>query len=207
MEELPKSYLSRKLITFTCDCCGKQAQKPESEYKRNLKEGRKNFCSRSCSASYNNTHRIQTPRKPEFYSKMARAKRDEFSPFRYTLRNIKKRHKDFNLELEDLKEQWEKQNGICPYTNLPLILPEENNIDTINITIRASLDRIDSSLGYIKGNIQFISTSINYMKNTMSDLETKRFLKRISSFTSTFVEDQTISSSSNNEEQDAQAGN
>lgn len=189
MEQLKKSYLNRKLITFVCENCGEEAQKPESEYKRNLKEGRKNFCSRSCSASYNNKHRVTTKRDTEFYSNIAKLKRDDFTPFRYTFRSLKRRHKELNLELEDLKEQWEKQNGICPYTGIKLILPEDGNINSINVTERASLDRIDSSLGYIKGNIQFISTPINYMKNTMTDLETKKFLKNISSFTSTFIED------------------
>ena len=37
----------RKLITITCDYCGKEFSKPESEYKRNVKLGRHNFCSRS----------------------------------------------------------------------------------------------------------------------------------------------------------------
>ena len=44
------------------------------------------------------------------------------------------------------------------------------------------------------------------LKNKMTDLEVKKFLKQISSFTSTFVEDETISSSQN-EMQDALAGN
>jgi hypothetical protein len=74
MEQLKKSYLNRKLITFVCENCGKEAQKPESEYKRNLKEGRKNFCSRSCSASYNNKHRVTTKRDTEFYSNIAKLK-------------------------------------------------------------------------------------------------------------------------------------
>ena len=39
-----------------------------------------------------------------------------------------------------------------------------------------------------------IITLINYMKNTLSDLEVKQFLKEISSFTSAFTEDETISS-------------
>lgn len=72
---------------------------------------------------------------------------------------------------------------------LNLILPENGNIHDIDVTHRASLDRIDSSLGYIRGNVQYVSTPINYMKSTMSDLETKRFLKAISNHTSSFDED------------------
>lgn len=31
------------MVTFICDNCGKEAQKPLSEYNRNIKLGRKNF--------------------------------------------------------------------------------------------------------------------------------------------------------------------
>ena len=43
----------------------------------------------------------------------------------------------------------------------------------------ASLDRIDSNKGYIKGNVQFISTAINYMKNNMSNEDTIKLCKII----------------------------
>ena len=56
------------------------------------------------------------------------------------------------------------------------------------------------------GNIQFVSSCINLLKNKLTDLETKRFLKEISSFTSIFIEDETISSPQN-EVSDALAGN
>ena len=59
--------------------------------------------------------------------------------------------------------------------------------------------------GYNKNNIQFISVTMNYMKNTMTDIEVKKYLKEIALFTSTFVEGQTISSPS--QVSDAQAGN
>ena len=89
----------------------------------------------------------------------------------YTYKNSKKRFKDFNLTLEYLKQLWEEQKGICPYTGIQLCLAEykANHNDPI---YTASLDRIDSSKGYTIGNVQFISTAINYMKNTMSHEET-----------------------------------
>lgn len=99
---------------------------------------------------------------------------------RYSLRCAKRRHKGCTLTLEDLQEQWELQQGVCPYTKLKLTLPEDGNVATLDVSIRASLDRIDSSKPYEVGNIQFISTPINYMKNSMSDEQTKTYLRVIS---------------------------
>ena len=191
MEEIKKYKQNRKLVTFICDNCGEEATKPESEYKRNLKLGRHNFCSRSCASQYAGHQRKGRPASEKMLKHLEDIKgmnRDEYSPFRYSYRCAKRRFKEFNLELEDLKSVWDAQQGICPYTGIKLILPEDNNISTIDITKRASLDRIDSSKGYVKDNIQFISTPINYMKNTMSDLDTKKLLKEISQFTSNLEE-------------------
>lgn len=55
----------------------------------------------------------------------------------------------------------------------------------------ASVDRIDSSKGYIPGNIQFVSTCINYMKNTMSDSDIRLMCKYIAEH---FYSEGTISS-------------
>jgi hypothetical protein len=33
----------------------------------------------------------------------------------------------------------------------------------------ASLDRIDNSLGYVKGNLHWVCKRVNYMKHTMQD--------------------------------------
>jgi hypothetical protein len=170
----------RTQIQFVCDCCGKESTKAKSEYERNIKLGRKNFCSRTCSAKYNNTHRTKPLVSNNDISQYSNNRRDEFTPFRYSLRCAKRRYKGCTLTLKDLKNQWELQNGICPYTKLKLILPEDGNIDTLDVTIRALLDRIDSSKPYEVENIQFISTPINYMKNSMSDEQTKEYLRVIS---------------------------
>lgn len=194
METLKKSIQNRKTITFICDECGNEGIKAESEYKRNLKKGRKNYCCRKCACIGAGKTRTGVKREASealiaHNRLICDNRRDEYTPFRYSLKCAKQRFKDFNLDLEHLKEVWEKQKGICPYTGISLILPEDGNIHSIDFTKRASLDRIDSSLGYVKGNIQFVSTPINLMKSTMSDLQTKQFLKTISSYTSTFVED------------------
>lgn len=44
---------------------------------------------------------------------------------------------------------------------------------------RASLDRIDSSIGYVKGNIQFISLIAQFAKNDFSDTEVINFCKAV----------------------------
>ena len=187
---------NRKLITFICDNCGKKSQKPISEYNRNKKLGRHNFCSRSCACSFNNKHSIPSEKQIQNYkniSKYSNNRKDEYSNFRYTLRNVRKRFCEVNVTLDYLKSIWEKQEGVCPYTGLHLYLPTwKKSNDLIH---RASLDRIDSSKGYIIGNVQFVSTPINLMKSTMSDLQTKQYLKQISDYTSHFCEDGTISSS------------
>ena len=200
MEEQKKYMQNRRLVTFICDNCGKEAQKPLSEYNRNIKLGRKNFCCRACSATYRCNLYKDTPTEAQLQAQQniknyCQNHKDEWTPFRYSLRNAKKRFKEFNLTLEDLKQIWEQQDGVCPYTGLKLYLPTWNKKGSYEqLWCRASLDRIDSSKGYIVGNIQFVSTPINLMKSTMSDLETKQYLKLISFYTSHFCEDGTISS-------------
>lgn len=210
MEELKKYMQNRRLVTFICDNCGCEAQKPQSEYNRNIKLGRKNFCCRKCAFEYGQRLHKDDPLTDKQIQNLqqireyAGNRRDEWTPYRYSLRNARKRFKEFNLTLEDLKQVWEQQKGICPYTGLKLELPTYSKCK--NIWYRASLDRIDSTKGYVVGNVQFISTPINFMKSTMSDLETKQYLKLISSYTSHFCEDETISSSQN-EMLGARAGN
>lgn len=61
------------------------------------------------------------------------------------------------LSEEYLLFLWEQQEGKCKYSGLPLSY-EVNHPDTV------SLDRIDSSIGYIEGNLQLVSTTVNRIK-------------------------------------------
>jgi hypothetical protein len=64
--------------------------------------------------------------------------------------------KEFNLEFEDIIIP-----SHCPYLNIELTT-DPNNSSQPNYY---SIDRIDSSKGYVKGNIQIISRLANTMKN------------------------------------------
>lgn len=167
----------RKLGNCTCDFCGVEFQKPLSELKRNLSLGRKNFCSRTCVGK----NSFLNPKKPQNrydISKHCGWKRDEFTKFRYHFRNISKRDKDINVTLEDLKSTWESQGGKCVYLGIDLILSNYTKIEKSAI-YSASLDRIDSSKGYVKGNIQWVSRSINHLKGDMSHDEVLEIIQII----------------------------
>lgn len=173
-----------KRAHIECECteCKKTFMKAKSEITRNRLRDRKNFCSISCAMSYNNKLAPKGFIKdPSLMGKGTRI--DEFTPFREILRRAKKRSKEkvkkvLDLTLNDLKEQWELQKGLCPYSGVKLLLPGYNSRG--NYVYSASLDRINSDLGYIKGNIQFTSTCINFMKNNLTHEETLNVCKMIS---------------------------
>lgn len=88
----------------------------------------------------------------------------------------KDRNIDFNLTLEYLKEIYTNQNGKCMYSNTKLTFPLSCN----DYSYTASLDRIDSSKGYIEGNVQWVDKRINSMKNDMSEKEFINFCRLVS---------------------------
>lgn len=81
-------------------------------------------------------------------------------------KNSKKRKIPFELEIDDLKSQYEKQKGKCCYTQKSIIMPA-NFLEIYKDDI-ASIDRIDSSLGYVSNNIQLVTKVVNMAKQTLS---------------------------------------
>lgn len=87
------------------------------------------------------------------------------NPFKVLLNtargNAKKTGKEFLLTEDFLKSLFDKQLGKCYYTgrqlNLKLSLPDS-----------ISIDRFDSSIGYINTNVVLCQYKINVMKNDLS---------------------------------------
>jgi len=173
-----------KTITLKCEECDTKFNRLLKEYTRNKKLNRKVFCGRSCQVKHGNKNRTIEFYKTHCYdiSKHAGDRQDEFSPFRAYLnkgRYSNKKHK-MTLSVKYLKSLWEKQIGICPYTGIKMTLPK-NTLDCAKIRSlkKASLDRIDSSVGYIDGNVEFVCMAINNAKNNFTKKEMEDFLRSI----------------------------
>jgi predicted CopG family antitoxin len=166
----------RTYTKVICDLCGTEYDKALSEVKRNQQLNRKSYCSRSCQGKDLITKNL--PVEKRVYSHLQKgSKKDQYSGFREFLRRIKNRKKhECNLDLPYLLNLWNKQEGKCIYTNIGMVLPDGRLKGTM---FTASLDRINSSLGYVKGNVQYTLTSVNFMKNNMSHEETKELIKLI----------------------------
>lgn len=84
-------------------------------------------------------------------------------------RGAKVRNLIFEIDIKYAWSLYENQNGKCALTGL--------DISFAKLTINkndASLDRIDSSKGYIKGNLQWVHKDINYIK---MDINQDRFIE------------------------------
>lgn len=82
----------------------------------------------------------------------------------------KRRNREFNLEIEDIIIPTH-----CPYLGVELIF----DINHHNSPNYFSIDRINSSNGYVKGNVQVISHLANSMKNSATTEELITFSQNV----------------------------
>lgn len=75
--------------------------------------------------------------------------------------------KDFTITEKDIQEQLIKQNTLDYYTGKELTAED------------MSLDRLDSSIGYVPGNIVITHKVINIMKNSLSIKEFKEYIEAL----------------------------
>ena len=74
---------------------------------------------------------------------------------------------DVDFDIEYLEESYFKQNGLCAISGFPMTHIVNNGRIKTNI----SIDRIDSSVGYFKNNIQLVREIVNRMKSDQSEEE------------------------------------
>lgn len=92
--------------------------------------------------------------------------------------NAKSRSYPFEISIEYLQELLENQNFKCAYTNMDMLCPKTYN-EKREMTSSAyliSLDRIDSELGYVEGNVHFVCVWTNKAKGAYSHETFKEIL-------------------------------
>ena len=148
------------MIKVKCNGCGKEFEMERGKYTSRHRENKGvHYCNRSC-------YDIHKPGK---------------LPFGYFIDRCRYGNRwKYNIDTQFLKELWEIQNGKCPYTGIKMILPEsKRGFGKCRSIEKASLDRIDSSKGYIKGNVEFVCQGINFAKHDYSKEEVLEFVNKI----------------------------
>lgn len=177
-----------------CSKCG--ISKVETEFHKNRAQCKE--CRRSYMESYYSTNQRQIlAQKREWYDRLDQKERwnkvkasVERSPESFLadqLYHIRSRSnrpeysqnpsdplkREVDLDRAYLLDLWNQQSGKCALTGLPMV-------HQFGSPRSASIDRIDSSKGHIKGNVQIICLAINRMKHTLTNEQVLSFLREVS---------------------------
>lgn len=174
-------------VKCICKNCKNEFDYPLKEFNRQTKRFKRKkddlFCSLSCVRIWNNKNRSSEVQEKISKALSIRSKNNKYNRkgnFTYFLNKIRnKKHGKaaklgFNIDESYLTELWENQNHKCALTGIEMMLrvAEVNSLPTT-----VSIDRIDSDIGYVKGNIQLICHSINLAKNDFTNDEIINFIK------------------------------
>jgi hypothetical protein len=77
---------------------------------------------------------------------------------------------EWDLSFDYLLYLFDKQQGLCALSGEPLVLKTSPR-GTPDYKYIISIDRIDNNIGYVEGNIQFVTTQVNVAKNSYSTQE------------------------------------
>tara|TARA_R110000765_G_scaffold93781_7_gene176799 strand:+ start:1957 stop:2487 length:531 start_codon:yes stop_codon:yes gene_type:complete len=173
--------MKRLQIKTICINCNKEYSKDKSEYDRNIRLGRNSFCNAGCTRSYGNKQKAIVDNDYGIYELPYNIVAGLNNLLRDSIKRASskkgRRAIENSLTLSDLVKLWRNQKE-CVYSKVALEL-QWSKEKTIDHRYRASLDRIDSSIGYHIDNIQFTSTSINFMKNKLTHKETIELIQLI----------------------------
>jgi len=169
-------------IILNCKNCSKNFEIEKKEHTRQIKKGRDYFfCGLSCTSSFRMKNLPYETRK-EWAKKAAiklkgniNTKKGEYTFF---LNRAKQRKKgEMDIDEAYLESIW---TGFCAISNVPIEMKTRNigHYKKSSLTT-ASLDRIDSNKGYVKGNVQFVAYGLNLAKNNFTNDELKSFISLI----------------------------
>lgn len=172
---------TRKMQEVLCHGCNINFLKDNRYVNAAIRKGRNHFCSLSCQLKFMNRTDPRFQNNKEYLNRGGRF----FKPlpeFRWYFQRTNSRNR-CNLLIEDIRDQWEKQNGLCAVSGLPIKLHGQH---TSHFDL-ASLDRIDSSRPYEVENIQFIALPLNLAKQNQSNSDFIEFIQKLKGQDNTFL--------------------
>ena len=164
-------------IIIQCPICGTSFKK----------KGKDKFCINCINTTTSYYRRTYTP---ILKTEVARKKRESMvkNYIHHKLQQCKKRALlkgiEFNLTEEDIIIP-----EICPILEVPLVIGTAGKYE-----YSPSIDRINNSKGYVKGNVMVISKKANSMKNSATPQELEVFIRNIKRYSLTNSENETIES-------------
>jgi len=175
---------NRKLLIIACPECAYEYKIRKTDYKRERECRRCRFVNQN-RASFGK-HRGVGDLTRSFYG--------------YFRNNARRKKVEFTVSIEYLWELAVKQEMKCALSGLEIEFPVTTDLNGMpmyslkegdseyvrskvtygmGLTAAASLDRIDSSKGYIEGNVQWTNKYINVMKNGFSQEEFIYYCHRV----------------------------
>jgi hypothetical protein len=157
-----------------CNMCGLFL--PHSGYyaDRRNKDGRQSECKTCSKKRKRKWQREQAKCDPEFYRKKHNKHPPLPAAVLFNAASARARKKGLPFEIT---REWVNagiEAGVCQLTNEPFYFGPDNFH-----SLQPSLDRIDSSLGYVPGNVRMICLILNLAKSSMSDDEFRELFLRL----------------------------
>lgn len=130
--------MHEELNSFCLVCGGPRGSRPK-------------YCSKKCSTkAYQRVRPVKDIH--EYYSR---------TPRNFFQSLIQKKNKDRSrISLDFLESLWKRQRGLCAISGVPMTHIRGSGKVPTNV----SIDRIDSSEGYVEGNIQLVCYRVNVLK-------------------------------------------
>ena len=142
MELEDKMVVKSKTYTKNCPVCNAEQSYGRLDHYKSAVRG--NWKCKSCSGHVNNF-------KGKYHS-------IPYTWFATKQRGGISRGYQWDLTIEDIWNMYEEQGGVCALSGIPI------GWSAKGLTATTSIDRIDSSEGYLKGNVQLVHKDINFMK-------------------------------------------
>ena len=153
----------------TCSNCKKEKLYSEFHAKAESSDGHSSWC-KDCRKHYSDkTYPKKRIKDIERLSKNP----DNFLKHWLCDKRKNSRHPvDDDITLDYLMDLWNKQKGLCALSQQPMTHMKGKGKVYTNV----SVDRIDSSTNYRKGNLQLVCYMFNIWKGTLSNEEFKNWV-------------------------------